>query len=134
MKRTARRFLIANRVLAIVFFVIIVVCSIAMMVAGPITMAKGDFNGNEDQVAIAITGLMLLIYGITILVVATPFMIVSIIFGSLGLRAIHNATTRSEARKYAILSIISGAFAGIFGIPAGIIMLCMHDEDYQRQI
>ena len=131
-KRLAHNFLIADRVLNIIGLVVFVILPIVLVVVGAVLMAKGDFNGNEEQNKQAIAGLSVIISGVTTFCVGVPFSIVALVFNGIAMRGLNNAKTKAEGRRPAIFGIIGGALLGTFGIPAGIIMLVMSDADYRR--
>ena len=58
--------------------------------------------------------------------------IVSLILNGIATRKINAATSKAEVKKPAILAIISGALFATFGIPAGIIALCMNEKDWEE--
>ena len=69
MKRTARGLLIAQKVIGIILIVLFAILPVAFVIAGPIMMVQGNFNGSEDEVALAAAGLTLLIEGFFIVVI-----------------------------------------------------------------
>jgi len=131
MKRTARGLLIAQKVIGIILIVLFAILPVAFVIAGPIMMVQGDFNGSEDELALATAGLTLLIEGIVFAIVVLPLAVVSRVLNGIAIRTLNNAKSRDEARKGAICSIVSGALMGVFGIPAGVIMLVMNDAHYE---
>ncbi len=132
MKRTAHGFLTAQRVMSIVSIITVAILSIIFLISGPIMMANGNFKGDEKAVAMASAGLGILVSGILYILIVLPICIISLLLNTFALRALNNARCKEEARKEAIMSIVSGALCGVFGIPAGIIMLTMQDVDYQK--
>ena len=131
MKRTARGFLIAQKVIGIILIVVFAILPVVFVIAGPIMMVQGNFNGSEDEIALATAGLTLLVDGIVFALVVLPLAVVSRVLNEIAIRTLNNAKSRDEARKGAVCSIVSGALMGVFGIPAGVLMLVMNDSHYE---
>ncbi len=132
MKNTARKFLKVQKILSVVFLIVMAVAGLITLIVGIVTMAAGVVAAGEDEsaraAAIAAGGGM--IGGGIGMMAYIVFGILGIVFGRIAANALETSKTREEARKGAILGIVGGALCGIFGIPGGIIMLVMKDEDY----
>ena len=131
MKNKARTFLKVQKILSIVFLIVIALAGLITMIVGIVTMAAGAVAAETDEARAAAlaaggsaigAGVGMLFYIV--------FAIIALIFGKIAKNALETSKTREEARKGAIFGIVAGALCGIFGIPAGIIMLVMKDEDY----
>ena len=131
-RRIARNFLIADRVINIIGLVVLIIAPIVLLVVGIVFMVKGDFNGNKDEVAVAVSGLSIVISSAVTFFVGVPLAIVALVLNGVASRGLGRAQNRQQGRRPGVLAIVSGALLGTFGIPAGIIMLVMNDNDYQR--
>lgn len=131
MKNTARTFLKVQKILSIIFLIAVALAGLIVMIVGIATMVGGAVAGETEEAkaaAIAAGGSM--VGGGIGMMFYIVFGILALVFGKIAKRALEESKTREEARKGAIFGIVAGALCGIFGIPAGIMMLVMKDEDY----
>lgn len=132
MKRTAGILLKVQKILSIIELVAFIVIGIILFivgVVGVVSAAAGE--GTDEAKAAAAAAAAGSIAGGIVLIVLIVLPILAMVFTNIAIRALNESKTRAEARKGAIFAIVAGAITElIFGIPAGIIMLVMKDEDY----
>ena len=134
MKRTAGIFLKVQKILSIIELVAFIIIGIILVIVGIVGVigALGGEGTDEARAAAAAAAAGSIAGGI-VLIVLIVLPILALVFTKISIRALNESKTRAEARKGAILAIVSGAITDlIFGIPAGIIMLVMKDEDYNE--
>lgn len=133
MKKASHILLTVEKVFDIITLVLLPFLSLILIIFGVVFLIRNGATETEEQLALYVAGWQLLGSGIGVLF-ALPFPIISLVFVNKALYALENANSREEARTGAILGIVAGALGNNFGIPAGIMMLCMKDETYQQKI
>ena len=135
MKRTASIFLKVQMILSIIMLAALVITGFVMVIVGIVDvvggfMMDGSEVGEEVRQAAISAGGGLIGGGIGV-TCAIVLPILSLVFVKIARKALEESKTREEARKGAILAIVSGAITELgFGIAAGILMLVMKDEHY----
>ena len=133
MKKASHILLTVEKILDIITLVLLPFLSLILIIFGVVFLIRNGATETEEQLALYVAGWQLLGSGIGVLF-ALPFPIISLIFANKALHTLETANSKEEARTGATLGIISGALGNNFGIPAGIMMLVMKDEQYQDNI
>lgn len=132
MKKAAHAFLTAEKVLDIIGIVLFAILSLGLIIAGSVMMAVNSSFEDEKVISLFYVGVELLSSGFGLLF-SIPVFIVALILTNIAKKALGTSKTRAEARKGAVCAIVAGAISNTFGIPAGVLMLCMKDAKYQEQ-
>ena len=132
MKKAAHAFLTAEKVLDIIGIVLFAILSLGLIIAGSVMMAVNSSFEDEKVISLFYVGVELLGSGFGLLF-SIPVFIVALVLTNIAKKALETSKTRAEARKGAVCAIVAGAISNTFGIPAGVLMLCMKDAKYQEQ-
>ena len=135
MKKTSKIFLIVSKIVAIVAIVAYGLAFTILEIIGlilTVSSSTGDL-GVDEQAALAVVGGTCLGTGIGMLV-GVALSIVGLVFINIGTKGLKNAKCHDEIVKPAVLTIIAGGLVTAFGIPAGILMLCLKPSDFENNV
>ncbi|MCQ2815225.1 MAG: hypothetical protein MJ227_02925 [Bacilli bacterium] len=135
MKKTIRGFLTASKVLAIVGIVAFALLLIIQPIVISVDFVKA-WNGIDpkfipQEAQNAFVGNLLGAIVRNFILMACC--IASLVLGSISKKKFAVATNHEEVVNPGVLAIIAGALVTVFGIPAGIMMLCMKPENFKEE-
>lgn len=131
--KLSKTFLKVGKILAIVGMAVFAVCFLVFTILGIVgIVAAAASEGTDEEIAEAVGAAVLVLVGAIIeYLLLAAACLVSLILNSVASKGLAKATSKAEAKKPAILAIVSGALITTFGIPAGILLLCTNDKDWE---
>lgn len=130
MKKTAKTFLKVGKILniiAIICMSVTFLVGVILLIIGGVEAAAGETELGAATVA---SGVECLVSGI----IWTGFEIASLILNGIATKEISNAKCKAEAKKGAIMAIVSGAIGSAFPIASGIFCLVMSEEAFKADV
>ncbi len=138
MKKLANTFFKVAKILdivAIVGYAFLTVVNIIGFVNEVDQLLAKQASGAEEY--IIQEGVLLVAYSVVSVITTVVFLalcIVALVLVGKCKNTLNTAKSKAEAKKMAIVAIVTGALSTAFAAVAGILMLCMKDEDYASNI
>lgn len=138
MKKLANTFFKVAKILdivAIVLYAFFTIVNTVGLINEIKALAVHRANGAEEY--IIQEGVLFVAYGVFYVIftiVCIALCVVALILVNKCKNTLNTAKTKAEAKKMAIVAIVTGALSTGFAAVAGILMLCMKDEDYAGNV